>query len=169
MANFNKISMSLCVRVCVCVSPPPMSPVYAYIYVLIVRRETAKELGWLFWFWNFARARAATVQQHAAASLLLHSNTSLLAKKEYKYYLYLDGRPFHVDGTVPFFTSRLHVEAWMLCESVGARPTFYGGLPTNCCCSNTNLSISSPPPLPPSTLLVSIAFAIISALLCAKA
>lgn len=119
--------------------------------------------------WDLQRARAATVQQHAAASLLLHSNTSLLAKKEYKYYLYLDGRPFHVDGTVPFFTSRLHVEAWMLCESVGARPTFYGGLPTNCCCSNTNLSISSPPPLPPSTLLVSIAFAIISALLCAKA
>lgn len=119
--------------------------------------------------WDLQRARAATVQQHAAASLLLHSNTSLLAKKEYKYYLYLDGRPFHVDGTVPFFTSRLHVEAWMLCESVGARPTFYEGLPTNCCCSNTNLSISSPPPLPPSTLLVSIAFAIISALLCAKA
>ena len=95
--------------------------------------------------WDLQRARAATVQQHAAASLLLHSNTSLLAKKEYKYYLYLDGRPFHVDGTVPFFTSRLHVEAWMLCESVGARPTFYGGLPTNCCCSNTNLSISSLP------------------------
>ena len=34
--------------------------------------------------WDLQRARAATVQQHAAASLLLHSNTSLLAKKEYK-------------------------------------------------------------------------------------